>query len=571
MDIATAMSSSFAFSSSSYLSNECSSHHVPAPDVPEPGVNLEILSLSKLSYHLERLLLDGECHYSDAEIVVEGISVGVHRCILAARSQFFHDLFKKVDGDGGKPRYLMSDLVPYGGVGYDAFNVLLHYFYTGKLNPSPPEVSQCVDDACPHDACRPAINYAVELMHASATFQMKELVLLFQRRLLSFIDKALVEDVIPVVMAASHCQLGQLLPHCIEKLARSDLDSVCIDKELPHEISSKIKLLRKKSLEEAGKSFEEVDPEREKRMKKIHMALDSDDVELVRLHLSESNFTLDDAYALHYAVSYCDPKIVREVLALGSADLNLRNSRGYTVLHVAARRRESSILTELLARGARASETTMDGRNAVSIWRSLTRPKEYNANTEQGKERNKDRICIDFLEREMSRTSMSANMSLTSPDLNMNPDELEDRVNFARLLFPAEARLAKDMANADSTSMYAGLPEDDLNETTSVQAESPQLRQQELRKIVEMGRLYFPHCAEVLDKYMDDDVPDALFLDKGTPEEQKIMKMRFQELIEDVQMAFNKDIQKNRSVLSSSSSFSSSPKRGAARRARRKR
>ncbi|KAJ6681389.1 REGULATORY PROTEIN NPR3 [Salix koriyanagi] len=586
MDIATAMSSSFAFSSSSYLSNESSSHHVPAPYVPEPGVNLEILSLSKLSCHLERLLLDGGYDYSDAEIVVEGISVGVHRCILAARSQFFDELFKKVDGDltsGGKPRYLMSDLVPYGGVGYEAFNVLLHYFYTGKLKSSPPEVSQCVDDACPHDACRPAINYSVELMHASATFQMKELVLLFQRRLLSFIDKALVEDVIPVVMAASHWQLGQLLPHCIERLARSDLDSVCLDKELPHEISSKIKLLRKKSLEEAGKSVEEVDPERENRMKKIHMALDSDDVELVRLHLSESNFTLDDAYALHYAVSYCDPKVVREVLALGSADLNLRNSRGYTVLHEAARRRESSILTELLARGARASETTMDGRNAVSIWRSLTRPKDYNANTEQGKERNKDRICIDFLEREMSRTSMSANMSLTSPDLNMNPDDLEYRVNFARLLFPAEARLAKDMANADSTSMYAALPaskskgssgdlrEDDLNETTSVQAESPQLRQQELRKIVEMGRLYFPHCAEVLDKFLDDDVPDALFLDKGTPEEQKIKKMRFLELKEDVQMAFNKDIQKNSSVLSSSSSFSSSPKRGAARRARRKR
>ena len=183
MEIATAMSSSFAFSSSSYLSNESSSNHVPAPDVPEPGVNLEILSLSKLSCHLERLLLDGEYDYSDAEIVVEGISVGVHRCILAARSQFFHELFKKVDGNstsGGKPRYLMSDLVPYGGVGYEAFNVLLHYFYTGKLKPSPPEVSQCVDDACAHDACRPAINYAVELMHACATFQMKELVMLFQ-------------------------------------------------------------------------------------------------------------------------------------------------------------------------------------------------------------------------------------------------------------------------------------------------------------------------------------------------------------------------------------------------------
>ena len=88
---------------------------------------------------------------------------------------------------------------------------------------------------------------------------------------------------------------------------------------------------------------------------------------------------------------------------------------------------------------------------------------------------------------------------------------------------------------------------------------------------VEMGRLYFPHCAEVIDKFLDDDVPDALFLDKGTPEEQESKKMRFRELKEDVQMAFNKDIQKNGPVLSSSSSFSSSPKRGAARRARRKR
>jgi regulatory protein NPR1 len=74
----------------------------------------------------------------------------------------------------------MSDLMPYGGVGHEAFNVFLHYLYTGKHKSSPPEVSQCVYDACAHDACRPAINYAVELMYASATFQMKELVLLFQ-------------------------------------------------------------------------------------------------------------------------------------------------------------------------------------------------------------------------------------------------------------------------------------------------------------------------------------------------------------------------------------------------------
>ena len=68
-------------------------------------------------------------------------------------------------------------------------------------------------------------------------------------------------------------------------------------------------------------------------------------------------------------------------------------------------------------------------------------------------------------------------------------------VTVAQLWFPAEAQLAKDMANADSTWMYTDLPaskskgssgdlrEDDLNETPSVQAERSQPRQQELRKI----------------------------------------------------------------------------------------
>lgn len=186
------LSSSLSFASSSYLSNGSSSQNISAISASassEPGPNLENLSLSRLSSNLEKLLIDVEYFdYSDAEIVVESTVVGVNRCILAARSQFFHELFKKGNGsstkEGGKPRYLMSELVPHGTVGYEAFNVLLNYLYTGtvKLKPSPSEVSTCVDDACAHDACRPAINYALELMYASATFQMKELVHLFQVR-----------------------------------------------------------------------------------------------------------------------------------------------------------------------------------------------------------------------------------------------------------------------------------------------------------------------------------------------------------------------------------------------------
>lgn len=75
---------------------------------------------------------------------------------------------------------------------------------------------------------------------------------------------------------------------------------------------------------------------------------------------------------------------------------------------------------------------------------------------------------------------------------------------------------------------------------------------------VEMGRRYFPNCSEVLDKFMEDDLPDLFYLEKGNPHEQRIKRTRFLELKEDVQKAFNKDkAEINRSGLSSSSSSSS--------------
>ena len=75
---------------------------------------------------------------------------------------------------------------------------------------------------------------------------------------------------------------------------------------------------------------------------------------------------------------------------------------------------------------------------------------------------------------------------------------------------------------------------------------------------VEMGRRYFPHCSEVLDKFMEDDLPEMLYLERGTTEEQKIKRTRFMELKDDVLKAFNKDkAEFNRIGLSSSSSSSS--------------
>ncbi|KAF9668169.1 hypothetical protein SADUNF_Sadunf15G0101100 [Salix dunnii] len=566
-------SSSLSFTS--HLSNGSISHNISNSSGAEAGSSLEVISLKKLSSSLEQLLIDSTCDYSDADIVVEGTTIGVHRCILSARSKFFHELFRREKGSSekeGKPKYCMSDLLPYGKVGYEAFLIFLSYLYTGKLKPSPMEVSTCVDNVCGHEACRPVISFAVELMYASSIFQVPELVSLFQRRLQNFVGKALVEDMIPILVAAFHCQLTQLVTQCVDRIARSDLDNISIEKELPHDVADEIKLLRRKSSSDEENNTEAVDAVREKRIKRIHMALDSDDVELVRLLLTESDITLNDANALHYAASYCDLKVVSEVLSLGLADVNLRNSRGYTVLHIAAMRKEPSVIMSMLAKGASALELTSDGQSAVSICRRLTRPKDYHAKTEQGQEANKDRLCIDILEREMRRNPMAGSASISShtmiDDLHMKLLYLENRVAFARLFFPAEAKLAMDTAHAATASESAGLAaskgsngnlrEVDLNETPAMRNKRVRSRMEALMKTVEVGRRYFPNCSEVLDKFMEDDLPDLFYLEKGTPDEQKIKRIRFMELKEDVQRAFTKDkAEINLSGLSSSSSSSS--------------
>ncbi|KAF5779273.1 putative chromatin remodeling & transcription regulator ABTB family [Helianthus annuus] len=546
-------SSSISFTSPSHISNGSNGHNsFQCSSIADTRSNLEIISLNKLSSSLGKLLTETDSSYSDAIVVVEGNDVCVHRCILAARSTFFCNLFKESKDcveENGKVKYIMTDILPFGHVGYDAFTVFLSFLYAGKLKSSPPEVSTCVHGGCPHDACRPAIAFAVELMYAAVVFQVPELVPLFQRRLLNFIEKALVEDVIPILLVAFHCELTQILTQCVHRIARSDLDDVSLEKELPPEVSKDVKLLRSKSLDgkdPVGKSEEAA--LREKRIRQIHKALDSDDVELVKLLLSESNITLDEANALHYTVAYCDPKVVKEVLSLNMADVNRRNARGYTVLHVAAMRKEPSILVSLLSKQVSVLEVTQDGRSAVGICKQLTRPKDYNAKTEHGEEANKDRLCIDVLEREIIRNSMGGDVPMSSTamadDLHMKLLHLENRVAFARLLFPTEAKLAIESAHAQIMSATNGLNGNlkmDLNETPSVQHKRLVLRIESLSKTVEMGRRFFPNCSEVLDKFMLDDLPDVFYLEKGTPEEQVIKRTRFVELKEDVQRAFSKD------------------------------
>ncbi|CAN6875034.1 unnamed protein product [Brassica oleracea] len=563
----TEPSSSLSFTSSHFSNVSVGSNHVS----PSSASNLEVVSLSKLSSNLEQLFSNPDCDYTDAEIIVDGVPVGVHRCILAARSKFFQELFKKDKKSSKieKPKYHLKEVLPYGAVGHEAFVYLLSYIYTGRLKPFPLEVSTCVDSVCAHDSCRPAIDLVVELMYASSILQVPELVSSFQRRLCNFVEKSLVENVLPILLVAFNCKLTQLLDQCTERVARSDLYRFCIEKEVPLEVAEKIKQIRLKSPQEEEENSPKVSD-------KILKALDSDDVELVKLLLTESDITLDEANGLHYSVVYSDPKVVAEILTLDMGDVNHRNSRGYTVLHLAAMRKEPSIIISLLKRGANASGFTCDGRSAVNICRRLTTPKDYHTKTAaKGREASKARLCIDLLEREVRRNPMvveSPMCSLSMPeDLQMRLLYLEKRVGLAQLFFPTEAKVAMDIANVEGTSEFTGLPppsngltgnlsQVDLNETPHMQTRRLLTRMEALMKTVETGRRYFPYGSGVLDKYMEEYIDDDLQIEKGSPQERRLKRMRYRELKDDVQKAYSKDKESKiaRSCLSASSSPSSS-------------
>ncbi|ERN14825.1 hypothetical protein AMTRI_Chr02g255520 [Amborella trichopoda] len=582
MENPTESSCSRSFASSSYVSNgsSCANHSVC--NGSEPGSCMtgsqrnttpgpEINGLMRLSTNLENLLHEPYNGFSDAEIEVEGVPIGVHRCILAARSSVFREVFSREKKHEGKPKYSIEELVPSGKVGYEAFRIVLNYLYTGRLKSAPPEVSTCVEKVCAHDDCRPAVDFAVEVVRASAVFQIQELGSVWQRRLLSYVEKAQVEDVIPILLVASSCHLSPLDTHCIQRMARSDLDDISLEKSFSREIVEEILSLRLKSRIDDEPLSPKKDPLQLKNFKRIHKALDSDDLELVKMLLMEGNTTLDDAEALHYAAAYCDSKVVAELLELGGADVNKRNSRGYTVLHVAAMRQEPAVLVALLSKEARACELTSDGRSGARICRRLTTPKDYNTHTEQGQESRKEKMCIDILEREERRNPLVENVSasaMVSPEeLHMKLLYLENRVAFARVLFPTEAKLAMDNAQAGATTEFAGhspstssrgtLGPVDLNETPTSVIKKMYSRMAALQRTVDMGRRYFPHCSEVLDKLMEDDMSDLLFLENGTLEEQRVKRQRFNEVKDDVQKAFTKDQVLAKSGTSSSSSTSS--------------
>lgn len=138
--------------------------------------------LNRLSDNLASILDDdtGFDFFSDAKIIAkDGREVSVHRCILSARSSFFKDVFK-----GKKETTLqLKEVAKDYDVGFEALNVVLRYLYSERVEDhhlSAKDVCVCVDDDCLHFGCWPVVDFMLQLLYASFTFQISELLALYQ-------------------------------------------------------------------------------------------------------------------------------------------------------------------------------------------------------------------------------------------------------------------------------------------------------------------------------------------------------------------------------------------------------
>ncbi|KAF2586178.1 hypothetical protein F2Q70_00035121 [Brassica cretica] len=432
----------------------------------------------------------------------------------------------------------------------------------------------------------------------AALFYLTLSICIFQRHLLDVVDKVIIEDTLVVLKLANICGKAckKLFDKCREIIVKSNVDVVTLKKSLPEDIAKQVIDIRK----ELG--LEVAEPE--KHVSNIHKALESDDLDLVVMLLKEGHTNLDEAYALHFAVAYCDEKTARNLLELGFADVNRRNPRGYTVIHVAAMRKEPTLIALLLTKGANALETSLDGRTALLIAKQVTKAAEC-CILEKGKLAAKGGVCVEILKqpdnkREPFPEDVSPSLAVAADQFKIRLIDLENRgelselmitiiyfvVQMARCLYPMEAQVAMDFARMKGTREFVVTTATDLHMEPFKFVEMHQSRLTALSKTgiiksfvtkitetnlcltdlvvllflpVEFGKRFFPRCSKVLDDIVDsEDLTILALVEEDTPEQRQQKRQRFMEIQEIVQMAFSKDKEDlGKSSLSASSSSTS--------------
>ncbi|OIW12141.1 hypothetical protein TanjilG_28549 [Lupinus angustifolius] len=398
-------------------------------------------SLRSLSLDYLNLLINGQA-FGDVTFQVEGRLVHAHRCILAARSLFFRKFFcgpdppSGLDPVVGEPSRVNSgdtrttprtlSVIPINLVGYEVFLLLLQFLYSGQVSIVPQKHEprpNCGERGCWHTHCSSAVDLALDILAASRYFGVEQLGLLTQKQLANMVKKASIENVMKVLLASRKQEMHQLWTTCSHLVAKSGLPPEVLAKHLPIDIITNIEELRCSSSmplhhhhHHHHHDLSTAADLEDQKIRRMRRALESSDVELVKLMIMGEGLNLDEALALHYAVENCGREVVKDLLELSAADVNYRaGPAGKTPLHVAAEMVSPDMVAVLLDHHADPSIRTVDGVTPLDMLRTLTSDFLFKGAVPglTHIEPNKLRLCLELVQ--------SAALVLSREECNANP------------------------------------------------------------------------------------------------------------------------------------------------------
>ncbi|KAI5066348.1 hypothetical protein GOP47_0018972 [Adiantum capillus-veneris] len=404
-------------------------HNVPsqqlasaADDDPLKGLSLDFLTLFSTGHNTA---------FSDVVFCVEGQQLHAHRCILAARSSFFRMVFCKgiIDTNGAlmdasnqslqPPVGISACLpvqVPVGVVSYDVLHIVLQFLYSGQLILAFQQGrSKCAERGCWHLHCSAHVDLALETLHAAMLFGIDQLSTMIQRHFGSIIDKISIDDVMRVLVTARKQGFSTLWSMCSELVARSGLAMETLKKHLPQEIAAEIEEIRMQrchshrhdmlyhtshSCSPPLSSLDRgtISPTPAARIHKMRQALDSLDIELVRLMVMGEGLDLDTAHALHYSVGNCSRDVVKALLEMGAVNVNHPDHAGRTALHIACEMANPDMISVLLDHHASPLLRADSGDTPIDMIQGLISVSQMGSPTHQRHDHNRLRLCIELLQ-----------------------------------------------------------------------------------------------------------------------------------------------------------------------------
>nr|WPH24925.1 blade-on-petiole protein [Chrysanthemum lavandulifolium] len=419
-------------------------------------------SLRSLSLDYLNLLINGQA-FSDVTFSVEGRIVHAHRCILAARSLFFRKFFCSGGADSptgsdplgsrmgpASPRNSTGQqqqvVIPVNSVGYEVFLLMLQFLYSGQVSIVPQKHEprpNCGERGCWHTHCTSAVDLALDTLAAARSFGVEQLVLLTQKQLAIMVEKASIEDVMKVLLASRKQDMHQLWTTCSHLVAKSGLPPEVLAKHLPIDMVSKIEELRLKSSisrrslmphhhQHHHHDLSVAADLEDQKIRRMRRALDSSDVELVKLMVMGEGLNLDEALALHYAVENCSREVVKALLELGAADVNYpAGPVGKTPLHIASEMVSPDMVAVLLDHHADPNVRTIEGITPLDILRTLTSDFLFKGAVPglTHIEPNKLRLCLELVQSAalvISREEGNAAANAASNSVSMYPQMNED-------------------------------------------------------------------------------------------------------------------------------------------------